>query len=308
MRVLVTGGAGYVGSVLVPRLLAQGHRVAVFDSLRYGGQALLPSFEDEGFHFVRGDVRDAASLAECVRSADIVVHLAAVVGYPACMKHPELARQTNVDGTRNVVAALSPSQLLVYASTGSSYGKLETVCTEESPLQPISLYAMTKSEGEALALGHPRTISLRFATAFGVSPRMRMDLLINDFVHRAVVDKQLIVYEPHFRRAFVHVRDMAGAVLFAIDRCDAMIGRSYNVGDESLNLTKEHIARKIRDHVAFYLHFADVGHDVDERDYLVSYERIRELGFHVTVTLEQGIRELARVVEVIDLFSPYSNR
>jgi nucleoside-diphosphate-sugar epimerase len=305
---LVTGGAGYVGTVLVPRLLDAGHRVTVFDSLRHGGIPLLPFFAHDAFRFVRGDVRDPAATKEVVRSADLVVHLAAIVGYPACMRHPELARQTNVDGTQNVTDALSSQQRLVFASTGSCYGKVSMMCTEESPLNPISLYAITKSEGESIALEHGESVALRFATAFGSSPRLRMDLLINDFVYRAAIEKQLIVYEPQFRRSFIHVRDIARGLLLSIDQFDDVRGRAYNVGDESLNLTKGEIARRIRDHIPFYLHFADIGHDPDARDYEVSYERIRALGFRAELTLDDGIRELLRVVRVIDLDSPHSSR
>jgi nucleoside-diphosphate-sugar epimerase len=181
-------------------------------------------------------------------------------------------------------------------------------CTEESPLNPISLYAITKSEGEEIALDHPSAVSLRFATAFGASPRLRMDLLINDFVYRAVIEKQLIVYEPHFRRSFLHVRDMARGLELAVDRFDEMAGASYNVGDEALNLTKGEIARRIREHVPFYLHFADVGRDPDARDYDVSYRRIGELGFSAEISLDDGIRELTRVVEVVDLDTPHTNQ
>ena len=307
MRVLVTGGAGYLGTVLVPRLLDAAHDVTVLDSLRHGGAALLPFFENPSFHFLRGDVRDRACVAEAVRWADAIVHLAAIVGYPACLKWPELARETNVTGTQTVVDALSPQQILVYASSGSNYGKLETTCTEESPLEPISLYAMTKATAENIALSHPRSTALRFATGFGVSPRLRMDLLVNDFVHRAVVDKQLIVYERNFRRTFIHVRDMARSVLLALERIDEMAGQPFNVGNESLNLTKEQIALAVREIVPYYLHFSDEGHDLDARDYEVSYERIRGLGFETQVTLEQGIRELIRVVQVIDWSNPWTN-
>lgn len=308
MRVLVTGGAGYLGTVLAGRLLDAGHDVTVFDDLRHGGTALLPYFEHPGFRFVRGDVRDADAVADTVRWADAVVHLAAIVGYPACLKWPELAREINVGGTRNVVEALSGRQVLIYASSGSNYGKLESACTEESPLQPISLYAMTKSEAEEIALRHPRATALRFATGFGVSPRFRLDLLVNDFVYRAVVDKQLIVYERHYRRSFIHVRDMAQSVLFALERIDAMAGQPFNVGNESLNLTKEQIARAVRSHVPFYLHFSDdEGHDLDMRDYEVSYARIRALGFETQVTLEEGVLELIRAVQVVDLSTPCTN-
>jgi len=296
-----------VGSVLVPRLLADGHDVVVFDSLRSGGQTLLPYFQDQRFSFIRGDVTDRDAVRRGVEQADAVVHLAAIVGFPACRKYPALASATNVDGTRNVVAALGPQQPLVYASSGSNYGRLETVCTEESPLNPVSLYAITKAEAELIALESPQCTALRFATAFGVSPRLRLDLLINDFVHQAVVNKQIIVYERSFRRTFIHVRDMARAISFALANIERMRGESYNVGHESLNLTKEQVALKIRERIPYYLHFAEVGHDDDVRDYEVSYTKIRQLGFETTMTLDEGIAELMRAMDVVEVVSPYTN-
>jgi len=299
MRVLVTGGAGFVGSVLCPVLLARGDEVVVLDALHHGGQGLLACFHDLRFRFVRGDVRDRDLVRSLARDVDAVVHLAAIVGFPACRKYPELAREINVEGTRSVVDALGPEQALVYASSGSNYGAVETSCTEESPLNPVSLYAITKAEAEAICLAHPRATALRFATGFGVSPRMRMDLLVNDFVRQAVVDKQLIVYERHFRRTFIAVQDMMRAIVFALDGIDRMAGHPYNVGHESMNLTKEDIARKVRERVPFFLHFADVGQDEDRRDYEVSYARIRGLGFTTKISIDQGIDELIRAMAVL---------
>ncbi len=296
-----------MGAVLVPRLLADGHDVVVFDSLRSGGQTLLPYFQDQRFSFIRGDVTDRDAVRRGVEQADAVVHLAAIVGFPACRKYPALASVTNVDGTRNVVAALNPQQPLVYASSGSNYGRLETVCTEESPLNPVSLYAITKAEAELIALEAPQCTALRFATAFGVSPRLRLDLLINDFVHQAVVNKQIIVYERSFRRTFIHVRDMARAISFALGNIERMRGESYNVGHESLNLTKEQVALKIRERIPYYLHFAEVGHDDDLRDYEVSYTKIRQLGFETAMSLDEGIAELIRAMDLVEFVSPYTN-
>ena len=299
MRILVTGGAGFVGSVLCPVLLSDGHEVTVLDALHHGGRGLLACFHDPRFRFVRGDVRDRDLVRTLARDVDAVVHLAAIVGFPACRKYPELARDINVEGTRSVVEALSPEQALIYASSGSNYGAVAASCTEESPLNPVSLYAVTKAEAEVLCLAHPRATALRFATGFGVSPRMRMDLLVNDFVRQAVVEKTLIVYERHFRRTFIAVRDMMRAIVFALERIDRMVGQPFNVGHESMNLTKEDIARKVRERVPFFLHFADVGKDEDCRDYEVSYARIRGVGFATEISIDQGIDELIRAMAVL---------
>lgn len=307
MKVVVTGGAGYVGSVLVPELLDQGHDVVVFDSLRYGGHALLPLFRHRSFSFVKGDVCDADAVRSVVADCDAVIHLAAIVGYPACRKFPTDARQTNVTGVRTVVDSLSSSQALIYASTGSNYGQLDEICTEDSPLNPLTLYGETKTEGEKIALDAPQATALRFATAFGVSPRMRLDLLINDFVRMAVQDRQIIVYERHFRRSIVHVFDMARAIIFALSHIDQMRGSPFNVGHESMNLTKADIAQRLRERVDFYLHFAEIGSDADQRDYEVSYERIRNLGFETTVSFDEGIDQLVRAMEAVQISHPYGN-
>lgn len=296
MRILVTGGAGYVGSVLTPMLLAGGHEVTVLDALRYGGQGLLHCLPEPNMRLIVGDIRDRACVEQAARGCDVVVHLAAIVGYPTCLKYPELARETNVGGTSTLVDVLGPEQFVVYGSTGSNYGQLEGICSEESPLNPISLYAQTKAAAEDIVMSTGQATALRFATAFGVSPRMRFDLLVNDFVRRALLDKQLIVYEGHFRRTFIHVRDIARSIVFAIDHREAMIGNVYNVGHESLNATKADIAEMIRARIPFYLHYSDTGRDPDIRDYSVSYAKIRHLGFETTRNLEDGITEAMMAV------------
>jgi nucleoside-diphosphate-sugar epimerase len=307
MKILVTGGAGFIGSVLTPLLLGAGHEVTVVDVLRRGGQGLLACFHDRRFRFVRGDIRDREAMARLIATVDAVVHLAAIVGFPACRKYPELARDTNVEGTRTVAESMRNDQVLIYASSGSNYGIVEALCTENSPLNPTSFYAMTKTEGEKICLRHPRATALRFATAFGVSPRMRLDLMVNNFVHQAIVNKQLIVYEGHFRRTFIGVHDIARSILMAIEQIDRMSGEAYNVGHESMNFTKAQIALKIREYVPFYLHFADIGTDEDNRDYHVSYEKIQQLGYRTEVTIEDGIEELVRAMSVLDIIDPYSN-
>lgn len=308
MRILVTGGAGYVGSILVPTLLEAGHEVRVLDNLMYGGQGLLGLFADPKFEFMRGDVRDTRAVREAVRRADLIIHLAAIVGYPACKKDPRLARDVNLKGTINLAQCRDPQQPLVFASSCSNYGAQSNgMCTEETPLNPLTVYGTTKTEAETYLLDTGNVIVYRFATAFGMSPRMRLDLLVNDFVCSALRQKQIIVYEKAFMRPFIHVRDMARAFLFAVDHADKMTHNVYNVGSECMNLRKEDVALLIRSRLEFLLHFADFDHDEDRRNYAVSFAKIRSLGFETSISLEQGIDELIRGVQAVDGVCPYSN-
>lgn len=308
MKILVTGGAGYVGSVLVPKLLEGGHEVRVLDNLVYGGQALLRLFAYPNFEFMRGDVRDSKAVAEAVRGADMIIHLAAIVGYPGCKKDPRLAREVNVEGTMSLAQCRDPRQLIIFASTGSNYGAVcDQVCTEDTPLNPLTIYGATKTDAEKHLLDAGNVIVYRFATAFGLSPRMRLDLLINDFVYSALKRKQIIVYEKGFKRSFIHVRDMARAFLFAVAHAGKMIDNVYNVGSESMNLSKEEVALLIRGKLEFLLHFADFDHDEDMRNYEVSYAKIRSVGFDTTISVDEGIDELIRGLEVVEVFNPYSN-
>lgn len=285
MKVLVTGGAGYVGSVLVPHLLERGYKVRVLDNLSHGGMGLVPHCLDPNFEFIHGDVRDPEVMRDAVWDADVIIHLAAIVGYPACKKDPQLAEEVNLGGTRNLNAARSKSQMVVFASTGSNYGHVsEGLCTEETPLNPLTLYGVTNPEAEKLLLESGNVIVYRFATAFGLSPRLRLDLMINDFVYQAVVNHQLIVYEKQFRRTFIHVQDMARSLLFAIDHAGQMRDGVFNVGSEVANLTKEDVALMVREKVDYFLHFAEIGSDEDQRDYEVSFSRIRNLGFELSAT------------------------
>lgn len=306
-RVVVTGGAGYVGSVLVPHLLALGYRVHVVDSLRFGGEGLLPNVLDPAFSFEELDVLDHARLRRALRGADVVVHLAAIVGYPACNRQPEEARRVNVDGTHSVLDALPPDARLVYASTGSNYGAVAGVCDEDTPLQPLSLYGETKTLAEAACLSRPNSVAPRFATAFGLSPRLRLDLLVNDFAYQALTQRTLLVYERHFRRTFLHVRDMARAIAHLLDHWDGARDRALNVGHERMNLTKEEVARRLRERVEFHLCFADVGTDEDRRDYEVGYARMCALGFDVSIDMDRGLDELVRGLPMVRNRNPYTN-
>ena len=308
-KILITGGAGYVGTAILKLFKDLNYEITVFDNLIYGGASLLPYIGYKNIHFVKGDVRDKGTLKKYVTTNDIIIHLAAIVGFPACRKDPALAEKVNYEGTLNLLDCVqSKDQLLLSASTGSNYGDLfSEICTEESPLKPLSVYGVTKTKAEQAIHATNNAINYRFATAFGSSNRLRLDLLINDFVYNAVKTKNLIVYEKHFQRTFIHVDDMARSFLFAIENQDKMRGNIYNVGSEKMNFTKEEIAKKIKKKIDFYLHFAEIGEDPDKRNYFVSYKKINALGFNITIDIEQGIDELIKVMELINIHSPYSN-
>ena len=295
MKILVTGGAGYLGGLLVPRLLEAGHDVRVVDSLVYGVHSLFHVCAAPGFDFVYGDARDERLMAEMVPWADVILPLAAVVGLAACARDPWLAESTNLDAVRLVDRLRSPEQLVVFPSTNSGYGTRAGECTEETPQEPLSLYARTKVVAEQELLESGSTITLRLATVFGISPRMRLDLLVNHFVYAAVTDGFLVVFEKQFRRNYIHVRDVADCFLHCVDNADRMLGRPFNVGNDAANLTKEQLARKVQEYVPeFYVHYAEVREDPDKRDYDVSSRRLQAAGFAPRRSLDDGIRELLK--------------
>ncbi len=307
MKVLITGGAGYVGTSLIPILLNNSYKVVVYDNLMFGGDAILPFFRNSNFSFIKGDIRDKEKMKDAVKDADVVIHLAAIVGFPACRKEPELAKSVNVDGTQNLIDVTSNEQLIIYGSTGSNYGAVEDVCTEESPLNPLSLYGQTKTLAERIILENRKAIAWRFATAFGVSARLRLDLLINDFTHKAFTQGYLVVYEKHFMRTFIHVHDMGRIFLFGIENQDKMINNVYNVGNAKMNYSKEDVCDMIKQKTEAYVHYADIGEDADKRNYVVSYEKIKALGYETTITVEEGIDELIRAMNAVQFRTPYTN-
>lgn len=306
-RILITGGAGYVGSVLVPELLNRGYFVRVVDNLMYRHHpSLITCFLNPHFEFRKGDIRNAAFMQEALNGIDIIIHLAAIVGEPACRKDSELCYSTNQQGTALLNSLRSSQQQLIFASTGSVYGKVEGICDEGTSLNPVSDYGISKSAAEKIISNKSNFVIYRFATAFGLAHSLRLDLLINDFVWRALKEKNIIVYEAKFRRTFIHVRDMAESLIFAVANFDTMKNNIYNVGHESMNFTKEDIAKLIQSKINFHLHFADFGADPDQRNYEVSYAKIRNAGFETKITLDQGIDEMAKGLAVVTVHNPYS--
>ena len=298
-RVLVTGALGYLGSVLCEHLLDAGFSVLALDNLLYGAgqQGLFHLCANPRFDFVRGDVRDETAMRPALRGADVVIHLAGIVGAAACDLDPALATSVNLDSVRLLSRLRSPAQLVIFPNTNSGYGATsgQTYCTEETPMEPISFYGKTKVEAERVLLDSPNVVVLRLATVFGVSPRMRLDLLVNHFVYAAVKEGYLVMFEKDFKRNFVHVRDVADCMIHAIAHGDWMAGRPYNLGLDSANLSKEELALRVKKYVPnFYVHCAPIGTDPDRRNYIVSNQRLREAGFEAKRSLDDGIQELIK--------------
>jgi nucleoside-diphosphate-sugar epimerase len=298
-RVLVTGGLGYLGSVICEHLLRAGMRVRAVDNLMYGTgqQGLFHLCASPDFDFIEGDVRDEGLMKSALKEADIIIHLAAIVGASACDRDPALATSVNLESVRVLNRLRSPRQLVLFPNTNSGYGVTtgRSHCTEDSPLQPISLYGKTKVEAERLLLDSPNVIALRLATVFGMSPRMRLDLLVNHFVYTACQEGYIVIFEKDFKRNYIHVRDVADCMLHCIGHAGKMVGKAYNAGLESANLSKEELALKVKQYVPhFYIHFAAIGQDPDKRNYVVSNERLRHAGFEARRSLDEGIQELVK--------------
>ncbi len=301
-HILVTGGAGYIGSVLTRALLAKGFSVTVLDNFMYRQASLLDCCAKRRFHVVRGDCRDERVLTTLLPKADIVIPLAAIVGAPACEVDRVAAVSTNYEAIVTLCKLAARSQAIVFPVTNSGYGigQPGIACTEDSPLRPISLYGETKVKAERVVLDRGNAVTLRLATVFGASPRMRMDLLVNDFVWHAVHDRALVVFEGHAKRNFIHVRDVARAFLHTIDRFETMKDRPYNVGLDEANLSKLELCRVIQRMIpGFVFVEAPVGEDPDKRDYIVSNARIKATGFRPQWSLEAGIRELVKVYTIL---------
>lgn len=296
-RILVTGGAGYIGSTLIPELLTAGHHVTVLDNFMYKQASLNHVCHNPKFSVVKGDVRNEGVLLPLLGQADIVIPLAALVGAPLCKQDPVGATTTNRDAILSMLKHLSPQQLVLMPTTNSAYGSGEenNFCTEESPLNPISQYAIEKVEVEKHLMQHPNAVSFRLATVFGMSPRMRIDLLVNDFAYRAVHDRFVVLFESHFKRNYIHVRDIARVFLHAIENAGQMSGQIYNVGLSDANVSKWELCEQIKRQISDFTFIeAPVGKDPDQRNYIVSNAKIEATGFLPSVSLDAGISELIK--------------
>ena len=302
LRILVTGGAGYIGSVLVPELIGEGYTVTVLDALIHAQNPLLECCSNPRFDFIKGDICDQDLMGKLISKFDIVIPLAAIVGAPACKINPTLTRLVNYDSYMKLIKMISPLQMVIFPTTNSGYGvgEKDAFCTEDSPLHPISEYGRAKVEVEKALLDKGNAVTYRLATVFGMSPRMRMDLLVNDFTYRAYKDRFIILFEEHFRRNYIHIRDVAKAFLFAIGHFDKMKGEPFNAGLSSANLTKRQLCEKIKEYIPdFYIHSAPIGEDPDKRDYIVSNEKLESLGWHPDYTLDMGIIELLKGYKIL---------
>ena len=301
-RVLVTGGAGYLGSILVPALLARGHEVRVLDSFLYRQASLLDCCHDERLQVVRADCRDRDAVEAALADVDLVIPLACIVGAPSCDADPFAARSVNLEAIEMLLELRRPEQRVIFPTTNSGYGIGEPgkACTEESPLRPVSLYGVTKVEAEQKVLDAGNSVTLRLATVFGTAPRMRLDLLVNDFVYRAVNDRTVVVFEGHAKRNYIHVRDVARAFGHVIDGFESMQGRPYNLGLSDANLSKLELCAAIQKEVPGFVYLeAPIGKDPDQRDYIVSNDRIEATGFRPEWSLEAGIRELVKGYRIL---------
>ena len=309
MKILVTGGAGYIGSILVPIMLHQGHSVTVIDNFMYGQTPLLDCCYSNELQVVRGDVRDKQLLSEAMPKADAIFPLACLTGAPLCDRDQIGAQQINHDSVRYMAEHKSKDQLLIFPCTNSGYGVGQDgiFCDEKTPMLPVSLYGKLKVDLDRYLLDRGDCITFRLATVFGVSPRMRLDLLVNDFTYRAVIDRTVVLFEAHFKRNYLHVRDAALAFLHALENYDTMVGEPYNVGLSEANLSKQELCEAIQRQVPEFRYvISEIGKDPDQRNYIVSNAKIESTGFKTKVGLDDGIRELVKGFQIVRR-SQYAN-
>jgi len=309
MKILITGGAGYIGSALTVYLLQKNYHVTVIDNLYYNQDSLLAACQYPKFDFINGDARDEALIKDILPTFDFIIPLACLVGAPLCDQRPALAVSTNYGAIKLIDDLRSKDQGVIYPTTNSGYGigAKDNFCTEESPLNPVSLYGQTKVDTEKMLLDSGNAISLRLATVFGTSPRMRMDLLVNDFVYRAYKDRALVLFEEHFRRNYIHILDVAMTFEHCLNNFDSMNNEPYNVGLCSANLTKRELAEKIKEYIPeLVIISSEFGKDPDKRDYIVSNEKLERTGWKPKKNLDDGIIELIKCYNILKV-NQYSN-
>jgi len=302
MKILVTGGAGYLGSVIVDKLLKNGYQIIVLDKLLFNQTSLLQYTSNPNFKFIYGDVRNESLLEKLCNEVDVIIPLAAIVGFPACAADPKLAKEINFQQIVNIVKFTKGKKKILYPNTNSGYGvaKDELICTELSPLNPISVYGQTKCEAENFLLASTNAIIFRLATVFGVSPRMRTDLLVNDFTYKAITDKYIVVFEKSFKRNFIHIEDVANAFIFMLENYDEYKGEVFNVGLSDANLSKQELLEKIQEHVKdFAVVYDDYYEDPDKRNYIVSNDKIEATGWKPEWDLDRGIKQLIQGYQMI---------
>ncbi|WP_127717822.1 NAD(P)-dependent oxidoreductase [Halobacteriovorax sp. HLS] len=302
MKVLVTGGAGYIGSTLVPMLLDEGHQVTVIDNFMFKQNPLLDQCHKDNLTIINGDVRNEELMLSLIPGHDVLIPLACLVGAPLCNKDPMAAKAVNTDAIKFLYDNKSDNQMLIYPCTNSGYGigEADIFCDESSPLKPISLYGKLKVETESYLLTKGEAVCFRFATVFGSSPRMRLDLLVNDFTYKAINDGYIILFESHFKRNYLHVRDAAKAFIHTINNYNQMKGNTYNVGLSTANLSKKELCDEIKKFVPnFMVSESEIGKDPDQRNYIVSNEKIEATGYKTDYSLQDGIKELQKAFSII---------
>ena len=309
MKILITGGAGYIGSILVPSLLKQNHKVIVIDNFMYKQTSLLDCCYNTNLTIINGDIRNESLMKKIIKKVDLIIPLACLVGAPICEENPIGAKTTNYDAIEMILKLRSNNQIIIFPTTNSGYGIGEkgTFCTEKTPLNPVSLYGKLKVGIEKILLESGNCITLRLATVFGISPRMRLDLLVNDFVYRAVNDRTVVLFESHFKRNYIHVRDVANAFSHCLNNFEKMKDEPYNVGLSDANLSKWELCQEIKKIIPKFVPIiSEIGEDPDKRNYIVNNEKVEKTGYKPKYSIQFGINELIKGYAVIHE-NKYSN-